>query len=315
MKIFPIFLSGFKCPHNCIYCNPSGTSGFKDIIPIDVILNNVRSSLDSLNIEYQKKMEVAIYGTDLPSIQCDYVKKLMSELRKMVENQSIAGIRLSVRPDTLLFMDSLDGISTIELGVPSMNDDVLKYISRGHRSNTVLKAVDYLRKMGITFGFQTMIGLPGGGAREAVESAKKLCALSPNFVRIHPTLVLANTELCKRFESKEYQPLTLDKAVKICAKLVEIYKQKDIRVARVGFYIPDELIRHVLVKGPHHRSFGYLVKSEIHYREMREYFKQNPTSSIYRVPNQFLSEYVGFKKRNIRRLRREFGEKIVLKNQ
>jgi histone acetyltransferase (RNA polymerase elongator complex component) len=61
-------------------------------------------------------------------------------------------------------------------------------------------AVTLLKKHGYKVGLQLMIGLPGQSAKSAFDTAEQIAALSPDFVRIYPTIVLNQSPLARWYQ-------------------------------------------------------------------------------------------------------------------
>ncbi|MBQ5770779.1 MAG: hypothetical protein IIW08_06330, partial [Clostridia bacterium] len=49
------------------------------------------------------------------------------------------------------------------------------------------------------------------------------------FVRIYPTVVIKETELYKLYKSGQYVPYSLDKAVDVCSKLLNMFEDNGIK--------------------------------------------------------------------------------------
>ncbi len=310
-KILPVFLSGYSCRFGCVYCNASGTSGEIKVPNVRDLERKVRNFLSEHS---NSPVEIALYGNDPSSLEPTIWQEILLNITSYCNEHPDAGIRVSVRPDTIVEMGSLanTGIRVVELGVPSMDPHVLKKICREHTPDTVEAAVKILKREKITTGIQTMLGLPEADALEAMTTAVSIIGLAPDFVRIHPTLVLKATALERMFVEREYTPWTLEQAVVVSADCVVQYRSAGIPVARCGFHIPEDLREDVLVAGPYHPAFGSLVNSEIRYRELRTKLLENPTIRVLTVPDEFISDYVGHGRSNIHRLRREFGHDLVI---
>jgi histone acetyltransferase (RNA polymerase elongator complex component) len=235
----------------------------------------------------------------------------MALLIRLKKSGYIQKIRISIRPDSLIktcFLEKYD-VDTIELGVPSMSERILALIQRGHSSETVEKAVRLCRQYGVEVGCQTMTALPESNREIELLTAEKIAALKPNFVRIHPTLVIQDTRLAQLYKNGKYQPQSLYEAVEEVAELVLFYRSKGIEIARLGFHVPEKMA-HILLSGPSHPSFGMLVESEIRFQRMLAVLKDDPTHEIVlTIPRRELSYYIGYRKRNLRRFE-EMGVKV-----
>ena len=76
------------------------------------------------------------------------------------------------------------GVKTIELGVQSTNDYILKKCKRGHTFEDVKKASKLIRRHGFILGHQMMIGLPESTKIDELNTAKDLAKLRPKIVTI-----------------------------------------------------------------------------------------------------------------------------------
>ena len=92
------------------------------------------------------------------------------------------------------------------MGVQSMDDRVLQAAKRGHTSEDVYRAVSLLKKSGFTIGLQLMPGLPGEDWTSLTATTEAVCNLEPDFTRIYPVVVIANTELEDMYRRGHYKP-------------------------------------------------------------------------------------------------------------
>ena len=137
----------------------------------------------------------------------------MEAAYEFVKNKQIHSIRISTRPDYIdkekLKLLKKYGVKTIELGVQSTNDYILKKCKRGHTFEDVKKASKLIRMHGFVLGHQMMIGLPESTKIDELNTAKDLAKLKPKIVRLYPVLVIKGTELEKEYQNGEYEPIPL----------------------------------------------------------------------------------------------------------
>ena len=150
-------------------------------------------------------------------------------------------------------------LSTVEIGVQSMVEEVLLLANRGHTRKDVKAAAKAIKDMGLELSCHQMIGLPGSAPADELQTAKDIIKLKPKFVRLHPTLVLKGTVLEKMFLSGAYTPMTLEEAIDITEKVVRLYRQAGILVIRIGIH-PSELLTENIIAGPWHPAFRELVE-------------------------------------------------------
>ena len=148
-------------------------------------------------------------------------------------------------------------MSVIELGVQTIDDQLLVYIRRGHTSEDVRRAMELLRDFGFKTGIQLMIGLPGEDEATLSSSMAKVKFIKPDMVRLHPTLVIRDTPLEQLYLAGEYTPLSLEQAVSILKRLVLEFEAEGIRVIRLGLQ-PNRSLEKAgtIIAGPYHPAFG-----------------------------------------------------------
>lgn len=193
---------------------------------------------------------------------------LLATVTPFVRRGTVNGLRFSTRPDTIdtnrLALIAPFPVTTIEIGVQSMNDQVLQQAQRGHDSQDTQRAMALLKTKSYAVGIQLMIGLPGDTHTTALATARQVASLAPDFVRIYPTLVLRGSLLARWYAQGRYEPLRLDEAVQLTAELYQIFSRNEIPVIRMGLQAAEELSPQAdLVAGPHHPAFGELVRSAL----------------------------------------------------
>lgn len=259
--IIPIFIPFAGCPHQCVYCDqPSITA--TGAMPGSTSINHaVKTYLSTW--KGGGHVELAFYGgtfTALPrQTQVEYLKTALSH----VEAGIVHSIRVSTRPD---FMSdeiagflSGHGVDTVELGVQSMSDEVLRLSGRGHTARDSVRAAAVLKRNGLNTGLQFMPGLPGDDETTIMDSAVKIADLTPDFVRVYPTVVLKDTPLHKMYLRGAYTPWPLDEMVRVCRGVATVFKERGIPVIRMGLQHTKELAESIAA-GPHHPSFRQLVE-------------------------------------------------------
>ncbi len=310
--IIPIFVPHKGCPHDCIFCNQKKITGQIEEVTAKDVKAKIEDYLSMMH-EGSSQIEVAFYGGSFTAIPLEYQEQLLDAAFMYVKAGRIAGIRVSTRPDCIdeRISENLRkyGVRTVELGVQSMDEEVLKLCNRGHSPEDVINSVGILKEFGFSVGVQMMIGLPGDTEEKAVKTAEALIALRPDIARIYPALTIKSTYMEEMFLKGEYQPLTLDEAVELSKKLLILFESNGINVIRIGLQ-PTENINSGkdIVAGPFHPSMRHLVESLI-YRDMLVYLleKEGEKKEITLVINpKNVSELVGLKKSNIDYIKSKF---------
>lgn len=267
--IIPFFVSHNGCPERCVFCNQQNINGRKELLPdIDDIGKMISRHLESWRGAGRK--EVAFYGGSFTGIERHDQERLLKAVAPFISSGMIDAIRISTRPelisaDIISFLSGY-GVETIELGVQSMDDEVLRLSGRSHRAADTVGAAELIKGRGLILGCQLMMGLPGDNRDKAIASANRVARLVPDFVRIYPTLVIEGTKLHRMYKRGEYLPPSLRDAIGLCAEMAEIFRGRSIEVARIGLQ-PEKELERTLVAGPYHPAFGEMVETHLFYRK------------------------------------------------
>ncbi len=307
--IIPIFVPHRGCPHDCVFCNQKKITGqLKDTTDVEVEekINTYLNTIDKDN----SVIEVAFYGGSFTAIPLSDQARLLSAAYKYVQSGLIHNIRVSTRPDCINedILNNLKryGVTIVELGVQSMDEDVLLKSRRGHTREAVINAVKLLKEFNFIVGVQQMVGLPSDTPSKSINTTKQLIALKPDIARIYPALVISNTYMEEMFLRNEYTPLELKEAVEICKDIMILFEKNEIDVIRIGLQPTENIIMgRDVIAGPFHPSMRQLVESLV-YRDMLEYLINDMKcirDSIEIIVNpRDMSDLLGQKKENIKYL-------------
>ena len=321
--IIPIFVPHLGCPNNCTFCNQKSISGqMKNITP-DEVKKVIEDFLKNFRDDSVEK-EIAFFGGSFTGIEESIQEELLKVAYTYVEQKKVSGIRVSTRPDYIdkekLKLLKKYGVKTIELGVQSTNDYILKKCKRGHKFEDVKKASRLIRRFRFNLGHQMMVGLPESTRLDELRTAKDLAKLRPKIIRIYPVLVIKNTELEDEFKKGDYEPISLEQAIETCKDLCYFFKKKKIKVIRIGLQNTDLIsnpknIESEVVAGPYHEAFGQLVEDSIWYDKVLEKIKKFNTKVIEAeivVNPQNANNVIGHKKENLKKLKETYDLDIKI---
>ncbi|MCW5211571.1 radical SAM protein [Desulfobulbus sp. TB] len=305
--VIPIFIPHEGCPHCCVFCNQRRISGYREKpVTAEAVQAIVQTWLERKGAK-RGLVQVAFYGGSFTGLPQERQKELLEILTPFLEQGKVQELRLSTRPD---YIDQervalLQGyqVSIVELGVQSMQDQVLALAKRGHTAADVVQAVPLLRQAGMEIGIQLMLGLPGDTHITLRQTVEQAIALNPDFVRIYPLLVMQQSELAEQYKRGEYVPLSLEKAVVLAAWMKERFDQAGIRVVRMGLQAGPELEASLLA-GPWHPAFGELVASRLMLQQTRRLLTQIPVQKSVQlcINDRDQSVFRGMKSINVKRL-------------
>ncbi|MEW5909173.1 MAG: radical SAM protein [Thermodesulfobacteriota bacterium] len=316
--VIPFFLTHEGCPHRCVFCNQNAMDQNRgarlnpdDIRPQVERFLNFRGKRD--------RVEIAFYGGNFLGIDMVRIVSLLEASSRLVDEGIVDGIRFSTRPDTvrdeLLYLLRKYPISTVEIGVQSLNDNALRRSMRGHSAETTYHAVERLKAHGSRFGVQLMIGLPGDTEAESFKTAEIVSSFSPDFIRIYPTVVLKGSLLATWYAEGRYHPLPLDQCVSHIKQLYLFFRGRNIPVIRMGLQASETLSAGKdLLAGPFHPAFGHLVLSEIAFDQIvsqarRKNCKFGKLSIMVHPDN--ISRVKGIRSQNVKKLQTLLGLTIV----
>lgn len=162
--IIPVFIPHAGCPHQCVFCNQSTITRVEEH---RVSADGIRSVVEDF-LQYKKEgrypVQISFYGGTFLGLDEAYVKELLDVASEYVSAGKVHGLRFSTRPDTVdaRRLGWLSGypVSTVELGVQTMDNRVLSASGRGHLSRHTVEAAGLLRANGYETGLQMMVGLP-----------------------------------------------------------------------------------------------------------------------------------------------------------
>ena len=300
-----LFVPDEGCPHRCSFCNQKTISGKTKKLTVEDIDEAVKIA----SADGDGKGEIAFFGGSFTAIEKSYMVSLLERAKLYIDEGLFEGIRISTRPDCIneeiLILLKKYGVTSIELGCQSMNDEVLLLNGRGHTSDDEVKASELIKEYGVEFGVQMMTGLYGDSDETAIKTAEKLIALSPDTARIYPTVVLEGTRLSELYKAGEYKPQTVEEASELCARLIPMFEEKGIRIIRLGLHSGGN-VEEGFVAGAYHPAFKEICESKIYFHNiLKEIRRENiPKGDITLTVNKkCVSALVGQKRSNIEKLR------------
>lgn len=327
-KILPIFLPHQGCPHQCVFCDQNTITGNSAEISIEWVRKQiVEFGLKSdFNPSSHTFKEVAFYGSTFTAMPASLQRSLLKPASEALERGHIDGIRISTRPDycvhmTIELLKELH-VKTVEVGVQSMDHEVLRRSGRGHGREESVQAVKTLKREGFITGVQLMPGLPGEDIASFLSTIRDVISLNPAFVRLYPTIVIKGTPLEGLYQKGLYQPLSMEKAIDRCKKGIILFRKAGIRVIRCGIQpTPSLQKKGSICIGPFHPAFGELVESSIMFDQVNLIFKKislssDPAESIFiRSSFKGFSILKGQKGSNLQRLKSLYPGRKIFMNQ
>lgn len=263
----------FPCPGNCIFCPdyeempvsylPDEPGAMRALFHAYDPFEQVRSRIEALHEigHPTDKIELLVLGGSWTAYDQDYqtwfIKRCFDAMNgvdsaDLAEAQAVnetarhknVGLVLETRPDLitageLARMRSL-GVTKVQLGVQSLDDQILDLNQRGHSVAQARAGVALLRAAGYKIVLHWMPNLLGASLASDREDFKRLWKdFSPDEIKIYPTQLLVDTGLYQIWKRGEYQPYTTDELIQLIAD-IKLEIPRYCRVNRVIRDIPSD---------------------------------------------------------------------------
>lgn len=297
-----IFVPHIGCPNRCSFCNQNTITGEKVVPTAQDVQRAVYEAISHSGYNADNT-QIAFFGGSFTKINRCLMLELLSAGYEFVKQKKVSGIRISTRPDAIddeiLSVLKNFGVTAIELGCQSMDDEVLKSNLRGHTALDVYKASKLIKKYEFSLGLQMMTGLYKDSDQKAAETLEKIINIEPDTLRIYPTLVLRGTYLERLWREGKYMPQSVLEAANLVSSLLLRLEQTNIKVIRVGLHSIDV---DGFVAGPWHPAFGEICESLVLRKKLLNILnvRQIPKGNInVFVPKGSISKMIGQKKSNI----------------
>lgn len=221
--IIPIFVPHEGCPHNCVFCNQESITGNEEVVDESYTRNVIENYLKTIDRD-NSIIEVSFFGGTFTAIHIDKQKRLLKVAKEYKDKGYIDYIRLSTRPDYIdnIILNNLKkyGVDIIELGIQSMDKEVLEKSGRGHLEEDVYIASKLIKEYGFTLGHQIMLGLPGDTFLKDIKTTEEVISMKPDICRIYPALVVKNTPMEIMYNNGIYTPYSIKEALNICKIII-----------------------------------------------------------------------------------------------
>jgi len=273
----PVMAKPLRCPGECIYCpaEPSVPKSYTMESPAALAARKqdydpgkqVEARMGILHRmgHPTDKIELIVLGGTIlaypPQYQYQFIKSCFDALNEkesstLEEAQKLnqrakhrsVGLCIETRPDwcgpaevkrMLAF-----GVTRVELGVQTLDDEIYHLVRRGHRVKEVIEATKLLKDNGFKVYYHWMPGLPGSTAEWDLQLFKKLFhdqEFRPDGLKIYPTLVVKGTELEGWYQAGRYKPYPGEEMIDLIARS-KAQTPKYARISRVMREIPAKFI-------------------------------------------------------------------------
>ena len=277
-----VLTAPWPCPGNCIFCptdermpksylpdEPGAARAFQNGFDPYLQVSSRIASYEAVG-HPTDKIELLILGGSWTSYPWEYQQKFiqrcfdamndcesedLAEAQRINENAAHrnVGLVIETRPD-LLDADTLRklrilGVTKIQLGIQSLNDEILRLNRRNLSVHDALRRVALARAAGFKIVLHWMPNLLGATPQSDKEdfghlwqSPEEGYGFCPDELKIYPTQLLQGTDLYTEWENGNYQPYDMETLVRLLAEIkptIEPY-------CRVNRVIRDIPAHHVV---------------------------------------------------------------------
>jgi len=231
--------AGFGCPHReagtavrekrqgpgCIYCNNESFSPYAGLKPPPV-QEQLAMGISQASKRTHTRRFIAYFQAYTNTYgPVSLLKNRYDMIRRFPE---VVGLTVGTRPDCVSeeTLDLLESYSNdyevwVEYGLQSAHNTTLEEIHRGHTVEDFLEAIRLTASRKILICVHIILGLPGEGRHEMLETAKLLAGLPIQGIKIHHCHVVKGTLLAERFLKGAYRPLELSQYIQVVADILE----------------------------------------------------------------------------------------------
>ncbi len=232
-KVFKVSLNGnFSCPNRdgkistkgCIFCSAKGSGDFAGNANL-----SIKDQFYEVASNLEKKWPNGAYIAYFQANTNTYgtVSELKMRYDQIIKNgvkldEKIKILSIATRPDCLDqdVINLLDDLNKqiplwVELGFQTSNEKTANFINRGYQNDCLIKAVNELKKIGITVIVHIINGLPTDTYNDMINTVKFLAKLPIDGIKIHMLHVIKNSPLGKLYLAKPFSLLTLEEYVDI----------------------------------------------------------------------------------------------------
>lgn len=303
----PIFIPHLGCPNECVFCNQRKITSHTEFCEDDV-KTQIEQALSTLE---GRECEIAFFGGSFTGIDRGLMLRLLKLGYSYIQSGRVESLRCSTRPDyidgEILGILREYGMKTVELGIQSTDDSVLRACRRGHTAACALEAMAEVKQAGFTLIGQMMVGLPGADSGSEVQTARDICRYADG-ARIYPIVIYKQTELCEMVNTGAYAPLSADELLSRTVAVKEEFIKANVPTIRIGLQSNNGLQSgEDIACGTYDCAIGERCESEIYYKRLRSALAGLSGGVTVAVPRGATSKAVGHRGINKTRLISEFA--------
>lgn len=253
-KVYRLSLNGgMTCPNRdgtagyggCIFCSAGGSGDFAGNA-----CESIREQIRQQKLLLRNKRPVEKYiayfqaytNTYAP---IPYLEKIFTEA---LEEPEIAALSIATRPDclgaevlTLLEQLNFQKPVWVELGLQTIHEKTADFIRRGYPLSCFETAVENLRSRGLEVIVHTILGLPGEGEKEILQTMDYLNHRDIQGIKLQLLHILKHTDLARYYDVHPFPVFTMEEYIDLLIRCLEVLSP-DITIHRLTGDGPKELL-------------------------------------------------------------------------
>jgi radical SAM protein (TIGR01212 family) len=240
---------GLRGMQTCNFCDQWGSAAYAKNLekPLQEQIEEVRET-----VRLKRRAEKFLVYFQAYTTTFSKVSKLREQFELALSYPDVVGLVVGTRPDCVsgAFLEACNEMSkrtfmAVEMGVQSFDNEMLKWMRRGHTIEQSEKAIELIASKcpDVNLGIHLIFGNPGETAETVIEAAKRTNLMPIQSVKLHHMHVLKNTPLAADFAAGLFTPMEQQQYFHHCTLFLQ-HLRKDIAVHRLAAFSSrwDELI-------------------------------------------------------------------------
>ena len=219
---------GFSCPNRdgvcgvggCIFCGERGAGEHIDPTP------SIREQAEAVLSRAGASDRFIAYFQNFTNTYAE-PEVLKERYSAALFDKRVVCLAIGTRPDCItrevarLIASYKDRVDVwVELGLQTASDKTARLINRGYKTEVFENAVGLLSEYGIPVVVHIMLGLPGEGRAEALQTVRTVNKADVFGVKLHSVYVMENTRLASMYREGVYTPISFKEYTELAAECI-----------------------------------------------------------------------------------------------
>jgi len=201
------FIASRGCPYNCTYCFNKSYSELYEGQGKRVRFRSVPNLLEEIEQTDNAfpSTRLNYFQDDTFTLNDDWLEEFAKGYSRRIEIPFHCHVRANTLTERKVSNLERAGCYSVHFAIETGNDELRnKILNRGMSKEQILSAVELLRKHGIKFVTQNMIGIPGGNLEKDLETLELDIACKPDYAWVSIFQPYPGTALGKLCQEEGY---------------------------------------------------------------------------------------------------------------